>query len=138
MTTATPRHHPSVRVPGLVPALLVTGVLAALASLVAALVAGLPQVLGALVGAGLVWAFFLFGAVSVGLVSAYAPGASLLVALVTYTLQVVLLAVAFVAVERLAGPSGAVDVSWVAVMVILGTVGWMAALVRASVREVRG
>lgn len=60
---------------------------------------------GALVGSALVTVVFAFGTISVNLVAHLVPTASLLVALLTYTLQLVLLAAALIALAR----SGAID-----------------------------
>ena len=124
------------RVPGLGAGLGVVSALAVVAVGSAALLGGRPQLLGALVGAALVAGFFLFGGLSVGLVVAFAPRASLLVALLTYTLQVAVLAGVFAALSRSA--SETVDLSWVSGTVITGTIAWVAALVATALRGGRG
>jgi ATP synthase protein I len=113
-------------------------VLAALAAAAAALTGGGAQVAGALAGVALVAGVTLFGALSVGLAAAYAPRASMLVALSTYALQVTLLAVVFVAVSRSGAAGRTLDVRWLASTVILGTLCWVGSLVTVSMRGVRG
>ena len=60
-----------------------------------------PRPLRRPVGAALVLGFFAFGTLAVNVVAARAADASLLVALLTYTLQVVALALVFVALDQL-------------------------------------
>lgn len=134
MTTASPLPRPSARVAGLVPGLALTGLVAAPAALVAGLVAGRPQVLGVVVGALVVAGFFTLGSVSTSLAAAYAPALSMVVALVTYALQVVLLAVVFLELTATDASRAAVDVHWAAGAVIVGTLLWTVTLVVAAVR----
>lgn len=110
---------------------------------VGTLVAGSPAAYGALVGTALVVLVFAGGSFAVNEVARILPAASLLVALLTYTLQVVLMAVVFAALSR----SGALDESlaraWLGGAVIAGTVGWillqvvLATRVRIPVYELR-
>jgi ATP synthase protein I len=142
MTTEPPPREPltrpSMRVPGLGWALAVTLVVAALATAAAALWGDRPQVNGVLVGAAMVAGFFLFGTLSASLAAAYAPRLALFVALLTYTLQVVLLGLVLVALTRSGATAGSIDVRWLAGVVIAGTLAWMSALVvHALTREVR-
>ena len=101
MTTApvTNRLRPEARaghsaeVRTAVAAALLVGLLAVLTG---ALVGGSPAALGAAVGSGMVLVFFGFGALTVNAVASVSPAASLLVALLTYTLEVVAVGVVFV------------------------------------------
>ena len=141
-TTAPPPREPlarpSMRVAGLVPALGLTLVVAAVATGVAAVAGDRPQVNGALVGAAMVAGFFLFGTLSTSLAAAYAPGLALFVALLTYTLQVVVLGLVLVGLTRSGATATSIDVGWLAGVVIAGTLAWMAALVgHALTGEVR-
>jgi ATP synthase protein I len=129
MTTETLRQQPSLRVPGVGRALLVTVVLALCAAVLALLTAGTPQLLGALGGAGLVACFFVFGMVNAGVAAAFAPRVALVVALLTYTLQVVALGLVLVAVSRSELTPDRLDVRWLAGTVIAGALGWTVALV---------
>ena len=74
-----------------------TALLGLAAALLGALTSGSAAAYGALVGTVLVVAVFGFGTFTVNAVAALLPAASLLVALLTYTLQVVAMALAFVA-----------------------------------------
>jgi ATP synthase protein I len=127
MTTERPAA-PSLRVPGVRAALAVTvlGGLAAVA--VAGLVAGQAQMVGALLGAALVCGFFVFGALSTNVAAAYLPQASLVVAMLTYVLQVVGLWVVLLAVTRSGLTDESIDSRWLAGTVIVGTLVWVATL----------
>lgn len=138
MTTASPRQKPSLRAPGLHGAVLVTAVVALASAGAAGLLAGRPQVLGAVLGAALVGGFFLFGTLNTALATAYAPRLAMVVALLTYTLQVVLLALVLLALTRSGATDRAVDVRWLAGTVIAGTLGWVLALVGHTLRTVPG
>ncbi len=101
-------------------------------------VAGRPQALGAVLGAGLMTAFYLFGTVTVSLVTAYAPRASLLVALLTYVLQVGALALVLARVQAASstGSAGArPDVAWTGGAVVVATVAWLVLLVVRALRS---
>lgn len=128
----SPPHSP---VPGLGAALIVTLVVSAVAVPAAALLGGRPQVLGTLLGVGLVAGFFVVGSVLVGLVTVHAPRASLLVALTTYTLQVVLLAAVFAGVSRAGLLEETLDGRWVAGVVVVATLAWVLALVVHALRS---
>lgn len=106
---------------------------AALAGLGAALV-GRPAALGALVGTGLVVAVCAGGSLLVNAVAGLLPSASLLFALLTYTLQVVLLLVAFLALERSGLVGGALDRRWLGGAAIVATLQWLVAQVVLTFR----
>jgi ATP synthase protein I len=93
-----------------------------------------PQALGALVGVVMVVGFFGFGTLTMSLVSRVAPAASLLVALLTYTLQVLLLGLVFVGLTSSGATDGALDPRWLGGTVVAATLAWTVWLV---VREVR-
>ena len=111
---------------------LVTGVLGVL---VAALVSGAPGASGAAIGAGMVLVFFGFGAMTVSAVAAVSPAASLLVALLTYVLQVLAVGVVFVALRNSGAMGSTVDPGWVAGGLIAATVCWLATQVVAATRS---
>ena len=143
MTTEDqPRRGPGVReglTANLVGAALLLAVGAAVAASGALLgmgVAGRPQALGAVLGAGLVTGCCAFGAVTVSLVTAYAPRASLLVALLTYTLQVGALALVLAGVQGSSALRSSVDVAWTGGAVVTTTVVWLAVLVVTALRGV--
>jgi ATP synthase protein I len=135
MTTATPRQQPAMRVPGVGWALTVTVVVGLSAVLLAAVLGGSEQVLGALAGTALVAVFFLFGMVNTALAAAFAPRTALLVAMLTYTVQVVGLAILLVAVSRSEAAGESLDVRWLAGTVIVGALGWTVALVVDALRQ---
>ena len=128
------------------PAVLRSAVLATLgagaaAAVVAALTGGAPALWGVLLGLALLLGFYVVGLVPMQLGAAVAPAASLLLALLTYTFQVVLLALAFVVLQRSglldASDSGdpTVDRRWFGGVVVVGTLVWTTALVRGATRE---
>ena len=100
--------------------------------MLALLLDGSAAALGAAAGALLVVVFFTFGAFSVNLVATVAPRASMLFALMTYTLQVLLLAVVLVAVGRSDLAPDTLDPRWLGGTVMVGTLVWMAALLVGS------
>ena len=120
---------------GLVPALLTTLGLGLCLAGVALVAAGTREATTVLVGASIVGVFFCSGAWTVGFAASRAPSMALLVALMTYTLQVVLLAVVFVALDR-SGVLVGQDRGWLAVTVIVGALAWTAALVAHALRSV--
>jgi len=100
----------------------------------AAILGGSSGAIGALVGGGLTLTVFLLGIAVVGSVARLLPTASLLVALMTYTLQLLVLAVAVVALDR-SGPSAdELSRGWFAAAVIAVTCLWLVGQVVTTVR----
>jgi ATP synthase protein I len=97
--------------------------------------AGSPAATGALVGSLLVLVFFGLGALVVNAVASVSPTASLLVALLTYALEVLALGAVFVALRRSGALAGAVDGRWVGIVVIVATLVWLVAQTFAAVRS---
>jgi ATP synthase protein I len=122
-------------------ALAATLVAGAVAAVVAALTGGAPALRGVVLGLALLLGFYVVGLVPMQLGAAVAPAASLLLALLTYTFQVVLLALAFVLLQRSGlldasgGQRAAVDRGWFGGVVVVGTLVWTTALVRGATRE---
>lgn len=112
----------------------VTLVVGGLIALLGWLVQGAAAGLGVLVGTGLVVAVCAGGALLVNTVAGALPSASLLVALLTYTLQVMALLLAFVALERSGLLDGSLDRTWVGVSAIAATLGWLVAQVVLTFR----
>jgi ATP synthase protein I len=106
-------------------ALLVTSFVGVLTTVVGALVSGASGAAGAAIGAGMVVVFFGVGALVVNAVAAVSPPASLLVALLTYVLQVVLVGVVLAALDRSGVLDGGVDRGWAAGSVIAATLVWL-------------
>ena len=119
-------------------AALLAGLLVGVAGVaLGAVTGGASAALGAALGTALVCLFFGLGALVVGWAAAFAPAASLLVAVLTYGLQVVLLGVVLLALRRSGALHGPVDAHWLAGLVVVGTLVWSAALVRAHLRSRR-
>lgn len=111
---------------------LVLGLGAVVAGLV---VAGPPAAAGAAVGFGMVLVFFGTGAAVVNAVATISPLASLMVAVLTYTLEVVLVALVFTALDGSGALDGAVDRTWAGVAVIAGTLGWSVSHIISATRS---
>jgi ATP synthase protein I len=103
-------------------------------AVVGGLTTGTPAVLAVAIGTTMVCGFFGTGAVVLDVVASLAPATSLLVALLTYTLQVVLVGLVFVALNRSGLLDDTVDPRWLGATVIAGTLGWLVAQVVASMR----
>ena len=106
-----------------------------LAVTTAALTAGSAAALGALVGSALVLGFFGLGASVVNAVASVSPTASLLVALLTYALEVVALGAVFVALRRSGALAGTVDRGWLGGVVIAATLVWLVSQIFAETRS---
>lgn len=119
--------------------LLGAAVAGALAVVVLALVGGIVDgstgAVGALVGGGLTLAVFAFGVGLVGLAARVLPAASLMVALLTYTLQLVVLVLAVVLLDRSGLAGDEVSRGWFAAGVIAVTVLWLLGQVVAATRQ---
>lgn len=100
-------------------------VLGLAASALGALVSGSAAAYGALVGTVLVVGVFSFGTFTVNAVAAVLPTASLLVAVMTYTLQVVAMALAFAVLSGSGALDETLDRVWLGGTVIAGTVVWL-------------
>ncbi len=95
------------------------------AVLLGALTGGASAAYGALTGALLVVVVLGFGSFAVNAVADLMPSASLMIALLTYTLQVVVMGLVFVALNRSGLLEDALDPRWLAGAVIVGTFGWL-------------
>jgi ATP synthase protein I len=82
----------------------------------------------------MVLVFFGLGAVVLDVVAGIAPALSMLVALLTYTLQVVLVGLVFVGLGRSGLLDSQLDAEWLGGTVIAGTLTWLAAQVVTTVR----
>ncbi len=141
MTTAprAPRtgQRPGVAGRAVAAAALVTILVGAVLALVAALVDGAAAAAGAGVGLLIVLVFFGLGAVVLDIVAGIAPALSLLVALLTYTLQVVLVGLVFVGLSRSGLMGSTLDADWLGGTVIVGTLTWLAGQVVTTLRTRR-
>lgn len=109
-------------------------VLGAVAGVIGALVSGSAAAYGALAGTLVVVLVFAGGAFLVNLVAGVSPSASLLIALLTYTLQVVLTFMIFLAIFGSGLVDDVLDGRWLAGAVIVGTVGWMVSQIVLTTR----
>jgi hypothetical protein len=135
MTTATPGSRTARRGVLVLGPLAATLVTSGLLVLVAAVADDGAAAYGAATGAAMVAGFFTVGAVLLAVVGRLVPAASLLVALLTYTLQVVLVAAVSVALSRSGLLDSTLDPRWLGGAVIVCTVAWLAALVVLVVRS---
>lgn len=129
-TTAASRGVGSV-LRGAVLAAVVAGLVVAVSG---ALLDGSTAAYGALVGTALVTVVFAFGAFTVNTVASVLPSAALLVAMLTYTLQVVLMGVTFAALSMSGLLEGDLDQTWLGGAVVAGTVAWMVMQVVQTMR----
>lgn len=125
-------RSPGVRV--LLGAMIVGSAAGLVAALAGATFDGAPAAYGALVGTLVVILVFAFGSFVVELVARVMPAMSLLVALVTYTLQLVLMLLALFVLSESGMLGESLDPLWLVVAVILGTTGWMIAQVVITTR----
>lgn len=105
-----------------------------LAALVVGLAVGRPAGLGVLVGTLMVVVVGAGGALLVNAVAGALPAASMVIALLTYTLQVLVLLVVLVAVERSGWLDSSLDRVWVGAAVVGATLMWLATQVAVVVR----
>ncbi len=116
-------------------AVLTTLVLAGAGAALGGVVHGAAAARGVLVGTALILVLFSVGMAVVRAVTGHSPELSLLVALLTYLLQLLLLVAALVALERSGLLVSTVDRAWTGAAVIVGAIVWSAALVRADLRR---
>jgi ATP synthase protein I len=115
--------------------LVVIVVLGLLAAVVAGLVSGAPGAWGALVGALLVAVVCVGGSLLVNAVAGLMPSASLLVALLTYTLQVLVLLLVLVGLERSGLLGSHLHREWLGGTAIVATLLWLVAQVVLTTRR---
>lgn len=108
-------------------AALAAGGAGAVLAVVGGLAAGSAAAAGALVGTLLAVAVFALGSLAVNLVAGVLPEASLLVALLTYTLQIALMWLVLVALSRSELLGEALAQAWLAAGVIAVTLVWLGA-----------
>lgn len=115
---------------------MVSGLVAVIALVVAAATAGdRAAVVGAATGGVVTLSVFALGIALVGLVARLMPAASLLVALMTYTLQLLALALVVTVLER-SGLAGAeLSRGWFAAAVVVVTLLWLAGQLVAATRQ---
>ncbi len=107
-----------------------TAMLGLVGAVVAAQVDGRAAALGVVVGAALAVVVLAGGSLALDGVARLLPAASLLVALLTFTLQVVLVLLALVALERSGLLSGSLDRQWLGGALIGATLIWLVVQLR--------
>jgi ATP synthase protein I len=112
-----------------------TVVAAAFVVALGTITAGSAAASGAAIGSALVLLFFGSGALVVNAIASVSPAASLLVALLTYLLEVVAMGAVFAALARSGALGGAVDGTWIGVVVIALTLVWLGAQTFAAMRS---
>ncbi|MCW2808744.1 MAG: putative synthase protein [Marmoricola sp.] len=135
-TTARPAPgQPRVRTPRVLLVAAVCVVTAVvLTSVVGFVGVGSAAGLGALVGGAIAAGFFLFGSVVVNAATRIAPQAALMMALMTYTFQVTLVLLVFLAVSRSGAIGTTLSSGWLAGGVVAATVAWTVGQLVASAR----
>jgi ATP synthase protein I len=108
--------------------------LGAAAVVAGALAQGSPAAYGAAIGALVVVGVFGFGSFVVDTVAHLMPTAALLVALLTYTLQVVAMGLVFVALSGSGLLGDELDREWLAGTVIAGTAVWVVCQIVLTMR----
>lgn len=101
----------------------------------AALTDGRAAVVGAASGGVLTLVVFALGIAVVGAVARVMPSASLLVALMTYALQLLVLALCITAIDRAGVGSETLSRGWFAAGVIAVTLLWMVGQLLAATRQ---
>ena len=75
-----------------------------------------------------------FGAVTVNAVASVMPTASLLVALLTYTLQIAVLGLVFWGLTSSGATDSAIDATWLGGTAVAATVAWLVGQITGAVR----
>lgn len=95
---------------------------------------GSPGAMGALVGGSIALCLFMSGSLVVETATRMAPQTALVVAMMTYTLQVALVAAVFVVLKSSGLMGTTLSAGWLATGVIAATVTWQVAQLAASAR----
>jgi len=135
MTTESKQLTPSRGTGVLLGAAAVSSVPTLLLVVAGAVVSGAPAAYGALVGGLLVLTVSAFGLFSVHVVSNLVPSAALMFAMLTYTLQVVVMALAFVALQSSGLLDDGLDRTWLAAAVIAAVLCWVVAQIVLSTKQ---
>ena len=126
-----------IRDPGLgslLAAALVALAVGLLVVVVAAFLGGRPESLGAAIGAAMVLTVLATGSFVVHVVARAMPPASLLVALLTYALQIAVLGAVLLSLQRSGALGDTVHAEWLATGLVAVTLTWVVAQIWASTR----
>lgn len=99
-----------------------------------AIVSGTPAAYGAIAGTFIVVGVFSFGAFTLHLVARMVPAMALLVAMMTYTFQVALMALLMLALTRSGLLEDTLDRIWLGIAIVVGAVVWLIAQIVATMR----
>ena len=135
MTTESKQVTRPLGVSVLLGAASVAGAVGILVVALGALVSGSDGALGAGTGVGVVLAVFVLGALAVNLIAGLMPAASLLVALLTYTCQLVVVLVVFISLSNGETFDERAVRAWLAVAVVGTTLGWLTAQIVFTTRQ---
>lgn len=133
MTTAATSPRPPAAVPGVRSAAVITS-LVALCLLIPALLSDPAAFNAVLLGIGLVLGFFVLSTVTVNFVATHLPAASLLVAMLTYGLFVLLLAAVFIGLRNSGAMDSDINAGWLGGTIIVLALTWTFAQLLAAVR----
>lgn len=101
---------------------------------VAGIMAGRSGLLGALFGGAMAFSFFVFGSLVVRATTRFAPQLVMLMALLTYTLQVALVALVFAALTSSGAMGSTLSAAWLAGGVAAATLAWIVGQLVATAR----
>lgn len=132
MSTETKQDHRDPGVTVLLVAALAAVPVGALVAGIAALADGRDGALGAAVGAGMVLTVLVSGSFVVHVVSRVMPSASLLVALLTYALQIAVLGAVMLSFDRSGDLGETLHPEWLAAGLVVVTVTWVVAQIWAG------
>lgn len=124
MTTATRILRPRSATGVLSRTMLAAVVLLVLTTVLGLVLDGSAGGLGALVGGGIVLAVFSFGTFMTNAVAEILPRLSLLVAMLTYVLQLLVVLVAMLALDRSSAVGDTLSRGWIAIGVVVLALGW--------------
>lgn len=127
MTTETTRGTRSGVASALLGAAAATLVAGLAVTFLGALTIGADAARGALVGTTITVLVFATGSLVVNMVAEVMPAASLMFALLTYTLQVAVMALVFMALSNSGALDSSLDREWLAAAVIAATMVWLLA-----------
>ncbi|WP_372727674.1 hypothetical protein [Nocardioides sp.] len=135
MTTESKHDRRESGVAVLLGAALATLVIGLLATLLGAVVSGGAAAAGALVGALIALTVFAFGSFVVNAVAGLLPSAALLVAVLTYALQVLMMGLVFIVISGSGLLDSTLDRRWLGGTIIAGALVWISAQVALATRR---